>query len=88
MIKVYDYKCPLCVGTVERFVDSKDADNEICYCGQTMERLVSTPRFHLDGTDPSFPGAWNKWADDKERRVKKAKAEVKEHGYESDTREF
>jgi len=33
-----------------------------CECGGEYHRQISAPRIALDGTDPGFPDAYNKWA--------------------------
>jgi len=30
-------------------------------CGKIAKQKISTPRIALDGTDPSFPGAYMAW---------------------------
>ena len=60
---IFDYRCNSCAKTFERFVSSLHKDNVVCPdCGVKATRLISPPNFKLDGCDPSFPTAWDRWA--------------------------
>ncbi len=39
-------------------------------CGGTTKRLISAPTLAIPGTDPDFPGEYEKW--EKKRRAKAA----------------
>lgn len=70
---LYDYWCRECNSTFE--ASRKIADRESCECpkcGATADKLVSAPTVALDGTDPSFPGAYLKWGNDYKKRVAQA----------------
>ncbi len=56
-----DFKCPTCEDVFERYIDS-ETKQVICKCGEYAYRIIGMPRVALDGTDPSFPGAYSKWA--------------------------
>ena len=63
----YDYKCPECGTTEEELVK----DNTVMYvkcptCHTLAARQLAAPRSKLDGTDPGFPDAYNKWANQHE----------------------
>lgn len=61
-----DFKCD--DGHItERFIDS-GIESVLCGCGKEAKRMLSCGTVMLDGTDPGFPGAWNKWADIREKR--------------------
>lgn len=56
-----DFKCPTCEAVSERYIDS-ETKQVACKCGEYAYRIIGMPRVALDGTDPSFPGAYSKWA--------------------------
>ncbi|RKZ67677.1 MAG: hypothetical protein DRQ48_09470 [Gammaproteobacteria bacterium] len=64
---LYDFQCNSCSFVEEKFVYS-DVQQTMCSkCGKDSVRLISSPTIALDGTDPGFPDAHNKWADQHER---------------------
>lgn len=66
-----DFVCTHCNSTQERYVT--DEVNAVpCDCGETAFRVVSAPRVALDGTNPDFPGAYDRWA-----RIREENARVK-----------
>lgn len=58
---IFDFKCNKCEEVIEKLT-SYDTFAITCQCGGMMERQLSCPQIKLDGTDPSFPGAYDKWA--------------------------
>ena len=64
-----DFCCQECHTSVERFVDSS-LSAVPCECGGTANRMIGMPTVRLDGTDPSFPGAYEKWANIREQNAK------------------
>ena len=66
-----DYLCRSCETVFERYID-KDIEQVTCECGGLADRLVGMPRVALDGTNPDFPGAYDKWA-----RVREENAKIK-----------
>ena len=67
---IRDFKCPVC-GVFERFIDHT-TETVDCECGSVANRQFSAPTIGLDGTDPSFPGAYDKWA-----RIREDNARIK-----------
>jgi hypothetical protein len=65
-----DFKCTKCGLTEERFIDSSLTEDK-CSCGGVSKRIISMPTVKLDGTNPDFPGAYEKWANDRVRRAEK-----------------
>lgn len=62
MLILYDFNCQDCGHTQEALVP-RDTDAHVCeVCQGNMTRLISPVRCRLDGTDPGFPGAHDKWA--------------------------
>jgi putative FmdB family regulatory protein len=64
-MRVYDIQCNSCGTIDEVFVATGSSANRACpYCNTgTQLRLLSAPRFELEGITGDFPGAANKWAD-------------------------
>ena len=56
-----DFFCDNCGNEQERYVSS-DTKFVGCPCGHDARRVIGMPRVALDGTDPGFPGAYDKWA--------------------------
>jgi hypothetical protein len=72
MRRLYDFKCS--AGHItENFVDYETTVIN-CECGEVANRIISPVRISLDGTDPTFVGAYDKWA---RIREEKTKQEVK-----------
>lgn len=80
-MKVYDYMCEHCCVVHEHFVKDSEVRTVKCReCGNTAHRMIPRPRFQLDGTDPAYPTAWDKWAKDREVKAKQANKQAEEHG--------
>lgn len=56
-----DFFCDVCGAEQERYVSS-DTTRVPCKCGHEARRIIGMPRVSLDGTDPGFPGAYDRWA--------------------------
>ena len=70
---LFDFKCCKCNEITERLIHS-DIKTIFCErCGGLMEKILSMPQIMLDGTDPSLPGAYDKWARTREQRHRKNK---------------
>lgn len=79
MIRVFDFECD--VGHLEEvFCDDKTIQLECPICGGVANRLVSKPRFKLDGITGSFPTAADKWAKTHEEAARVANKTHLEHG--------
>ncbi len=64
----YDYKCPKCGTTEEELVKDNTVMHVDCpKCQTPAARQLAAPRSKLDGTDPGFPDAYAKWADQHEK---------------------
>lgn len=75
---IYDFVCESCNKTEEK-ITSMLTESVACSCGGIMWRQISAPNFHLDGTDPDFPGAYAKWG---RTRVRQAEKHKKKSYYE------
>ena len=74
-----DFSCGACGKQTERFVET-DIGGVQCDCGAMAVKMIGMPRVALDGTDPSFPGAYDKWATIREANAKQKVAKRAEHG--------
>ncbi len=70
--RMYDFKCSA-EHITEGFVDYETTTIS-CSCGDVANRIISPVRISLDGTDPLFVGAYDRWA---RIREEKTKQEVK-----------
>jgi len=69
MKRLFDFLCMDCEEVTEKLVDTNCREIE-CYCGSRAKRQVSMPTVRLDGTDPGFPGAYDRWAKIREDNAK------------------
>jgi hypothetical protein len=72
--KLFDFKCN---GNhiTESYVDY-ETTSIFCDCGLEAKRIISPVRISLDGTDPVFVSAYDKWA---KRHEDKQKQEAKQN---------
>jgi len=68
MCPVFDFRCDKCGKTIEHLTRS-DTYAVTCECGGLAKKQLSMPKIMLDGTDPSLPGAYDKWGRDREKRA-------------------
>lgn len=66
---MYDFLCPDCGAKMEKLTKS-DVVAITCDCGGLMQKQLSAPPVRLDGTDPSLPGAYDRWARVREQHAK------------------
>lgn len=81
---LYQYQCETCDTPLEAW-STVDARNEPRDCGQCpgLAQRVITPTvttWNCKGSDPSFPSAYEKWANDRDKRVQKAVKAQRDHG--------
>ena len=68
MLILYDFKCSSCGYLDERLVHPEQRLLNCPKCNEsTYKRVISPVRSKLDGTDPGFPDAYDKWARDHEK---------------------
>lgn len=66
--RIFEFECD--EGTVSEKLVETDVLSILCECcGKGADRIISTPRVSLDGTDPSFPGEYMKWARKREQHL-------------------
>lgn len=65
MLKVFDFKCSN-GHTFEEFVVNGVTTSR-CGCGANATRVISSPKFILDGSTDAFPGAHMKWVREHEK---------------------
>lgn len=64
---ILDFKCE--EGHVaERFIDSSTSSVSCETCGKEAKKMLGLGTVILDGTDPDFPSAYDKWATIREQR--------------------
>jgi len=56
--------------TTERFIDSEIVAIDCPECGKKAQKILSFGTIVLDGTNPDFPGAYDKWARVREQRAR------------------
>ena len=79
-MKVFrDFKCSECGEITEKYIDNMECEIECPACKAIAYKQLSAPRSWLDGTDPSLPGAYDKWARTREQNAK-VKAQRSYHG--------
>jgi len=71
MKRMYEFECPQCSTISEDFVDESVHNSYCPVCGEETKRIISAVRSSLDGTDPGFPDAYDKWARQHEQAGKK-----------------
>lgn len=65
---IFEFKCPDC-GNIDEKLVKYDVVAITCDCGGLMKKQMAMPTIMLDGTDPSLPGAYDKWGRDREKRA-------------------
>lgn len=78
---IYEYKCRSCEKEFDAFSSVNDR-NELKKCPEcgedSGEHIITPTNFALNGLDPSFPGAYDKWTRDHEKAGKLGKQKDKE----------
>jgi len=59
---LFDLQCPKCSKVFEAYLKSHESESPCPDCGTNAHTIISPVRSKLDGTDPGFPGAYDKWA--------------------------
>lgn len=75
-----DFRCDCCGAVQERYVDTEFDRLPCMHCDGTAKREIGMPRVALDGTDPGFPGAYDRWATIREKNA----AEKRKKSYATD----
>lgn len=70
-MRMFDFLCNDCGEVTEKLVDTNKHEIE-CFCGGRSKRQISMPTVKLDGTDPAFPGEYDRWA-----RIREENARIK-----------
>ena len=74
MRRMYDFKCSE-EHITEGFV-AYETTTISCSCGKVANRIISPVRVSLDGTDPIYVAAYDRWA---KRHEDKQKQEAKQN---------
>lgn len=70
MGKLFDFKCQSCFYIWEDMADSSTDFRKCKKCGQIAQPVISACNFKLDGTDPGFPTAYERWGRSHERAAR------------------
>ena len=73
--RMYEFRCNG-EHTSEALVGYETTNITCAVCGQDAFRIISAPRIELDGTDPVYVSAYDRWA---KRHEEKAKIERKQN---------
>jgi hypothetical protein len=65
-----DARCTSC-NHIDEVFGRRDDTFRCTICQSESKAIISPVKCHLDGTDPSFPGAYGKWARDHEKAAGK-----------------
>lgn len=68
MLVFYDFKCSN--GHIYEDFVARGTTTSRCKCGANAKKVLTVPNFHLDGSDPSWPTASDKWTREHERKGK------------------
>lgn len=74
MKKIREFKCPG-HGVFDELAEDNMNTASCPACGCDSPRIMSVPNFKLEGVSGDFPTAADKWANDHEKRARKAKQE-------------
>lgn len=74
----FDFRCLSCGEVTEEFVKPDVLETTCPICNCPTRRKVSAPTIALSGTDPAFPGAYDKW-----ERTQKQKRETEKKHYDN-----
>lgn len=67
--RLYEFRC--CDGHItERLVGYETTQVECETCAEVANRIISAPRIELDGTDPVYVSAYDKWAKKREEKTR------------------
>lgn len=78
MIRVFDFTCTN--GHAEEVFTRYDSSHTCSVCGQPAQRVLSSPRFKLDGTSGDFPGAYAAWERKRAEKMAVEKRKERDHG--------
>lgn len=70
---LYEFKCEDCEHTFEVLtaLESRHQIEPCPKCGYDSRMVISPVRSQLDGTDPAFSTAWDRWARIHEQEAKR-----------------
>lgn len=79
-MKVYDYVCPS-GHRHEHFIGAGETGPQVCKsCGAPAVRVLSAPRFALEGVTGSFPGAAMQWEKKRAEKMAVQARKQRDHG--------
>lgn len=75
MRRIYEFRCND-GHTTEKYIDYETVEIPCQVCKQLASRIISPVRVSLDGTDPVYVSAYDRWA---KRHEDKQKQEAKQN---------
>jgi hypothetical protein len=75
MRRIYEFRCSD-GHTTEKYIDYETVEIQCQVCEKTASRIISPVRVSLDGTDPVYVSAYDRWA---KRHEDKQKQEAKQN---------
>ena len=76
---LFEFKCKA-HGIFESLVERSYKQSRCPQCGIYSPKIISTPRISLDGTDPAFPDAYDRWEKKRSAKQKIEERQLQEHG--------
>lgn len=67
-----DFQCTECEEYFEAMVDREAETTECKLCSSEAKKVYRRFNFKLPGTDPGYPGAYDKFARDHEKAAKRS----------------
>ena len=64
-----DFRCDQCGSTEELFLENGTTHCTCQSCGGTARKVQRPIRSKLPTNDPGFPGAYDKWAKDRDKKI-------------------
>lgn len=77
--KMFEFLCES-HGRFDALAYDKDEKRLCPSCGAKCGSVISAVRSHLDGTDPAFPTAWERWAKVHEEKARQEKEKEAREG--------
>lgn len=81
--KIFEYWCHNCEQIFEAMAHNNLETKYCDFCGMPGKVTISPVRFRLDGTDPSFPTEWDRWAKRHEEKAKQEERKIAEDSEDS-----
>lgn len=75
MNRMFDFQCE--EGHIFELFTNSDSRTTVCKeCGKPANRMLSSPRFKLEGASGDFPGAYYKWETDRAKKIEQERKQI------------